>query len=163
MQLEQQQVNSENPRPKIPLLPAEAVAAATVRKHGDSEKVATTSMARVTWWGITIESRYSKAAELEHMLDMAEGVTPSLRGRIAKIFCDSKAGQSFEVLLIRSSPGQVEQIGRELEAVCLSKAGGHNGIWLDAGAKHTIDPNWPSLWAASDLQDTPLSEEDMPF
>lgn len=154
--MDQMQIE-ENPRPTIPRLPVEAIAAATAKRHGDSEKVATTSVGSVSWWGITIQSRYSKADELEHMLDMAEGVNPNLPGRIAKISCDSKAGHSFEVLLIRSTQDQVEQIGNELDAVCLTKQGGHNGIWLDGGAKHTVDPNWPSLWAATDADNEPLS------
>jgi hypothetical protein len=153
----------DHPRPAVPLLPEEAIAAAIQKRRGDPEKVATTSLYSVTWWGITIQSRYSKADELELMLDMAQGVRPSLRGRIAKIFCDSKAGCSFEVLLIRSTQDQIEQIGRELEAVCIGKVGGHNGMWLDGGYKHTVHPNWPSFWSGGDLPDAPLSEEDLPF
>ncbi len=65
--------------PVIPKFEPEIVAAIAKRKyHGDSEKVATTSIKALDVHGVSLRSRYDKAHEYAEMAAMVEGVLPEL-------------------------------------------------------------------------------------
>src|SRR6266705_3363648 len=78
------------------------IVAAIAAKHyrGDDEKVATTSIKLLTVAGVKIESRYQKAREFKLMRDMVLSL-PLPQGAVQSIFCDSKAGSCFSVVVRR--------------------------------------------------------------
>ena len=69
-------------------------------------------------------------------------------GKIKAIFCDSKAGKCFSVVLRDWNVDQAQAVGAQVEAALFSLCLGHNGIWVSCGpdmfGKPSIylDPNW---------------------
>jgi hypothetical protein len=126
------------------------IIAATARKRwrGDDEKVATTSIDLLIVHGVEITSRYKKAHEFELMRSMILAL-PLQQGAVQSIFCDSKAGRCFSVVLRRHhwNAGLARAIGDHLERAAMAYGGGHNGITVsaDIGDQHrSVDfcPNW---------------------
>jgi hypothetical protein len=149
---------------------APEVIEALARKHhcGDDEKVPTTTIRELMVAGVTITSRYQKAHEMELMRALILGLPPRLAEAVKSIWCDSKAGCCYSVVLRErfSSPAvfssAAEIIGACLETTLKSmRPFGHNGIDI-SDAKHFdrsiyLNPNWGDdalLW----LPDFPNSE-----
>ncbi len=131
--------------PIIPEFEPEIVAAIAKRKyHGDSEKVATTSIKALDVHGVSLSSRYDKAHEYAEMAAMVEGVLPELRGHIESIWCDSKANACYSVWLSQCTKDQAREIGAQIEAACIAHGGGHNGIAIQGpnSVGFDLDPWW---------------------
>jgi hypothetical protein len=132
------------------------IIAAIAAKHwrGDDEKVPTTSLEALTVHGVKIESRYRKAREFELMRAMVLTLTTLEREAVQSIFCDSKAGSCFSVILRRDlwNTRLARFIGDHFEKAAFAYNGGHNGITVSAydgdslfGSQHLrveFDPNW---------------------
>jgi hypothetical protein len=140
----------------IPQHEPEVIAAGARKYFGDDEKVATTSMDLLIVRGVKITSRYKKAHEFELMRAMILALRLEQCRAVQSIFCDSKAGSCFSVVL-RPRPwneGAARAIGRRLEEVAMTYGGGHNGITVSAddgdasnifGSLHQLvhfDPDW---------------------
>ena len=132
------------------------IIAAAARKHwrGDDEKVATTSIEVLIVHGVEITSRYKKAYEFELMRSMILALPVEQCRAVRSIFCDSKAGRCFSVVL-RPDPwneGLARAIGSLLQEVAVTYGGGHNGITVSAydgdslfGSQRLwveFDPDW---------------------
>jgi len=131
--------------PVIPKFEPEIVAAIAKRKyHGDSEKVAATSIKALDVHGVSLRSRYDKAHEYAEMAAMVEGVLPELRGLIKSIWCDSKANACYSVWLAPCTTNQARKIGRQITAACIAHGGGHNGISIQGPNRVGFDiaPSW---------------------
>jgi hypothetical protein len=115
-------------RPTIPRFEIEQILA-EAKRRGDGEKVSTTSLTEVQYGETTLSSRYGKAEEYETMLDMLEGVAPTLQSKIRLIWCDSKAG-AFSVSLNYCTVAEAKTIGSQLDQACLRSANWHNGIHI---------------------------------
>jgi hypothetical protein len=111
---------------------------------GDPEKVATTSVKAMEFHDVVLSSRYDKAHEYESMAAIIEELAPELRSLIDSIWCDSKANACYSVVLKPCTHRQAMLIATALDAACLAKNGGHNGIYIQeaAGGGLDIDPNW---------------------
>jgi hypothetical protein len=132
-------------RPIIPRFEPEIVACEARRRYfGDDEKAATTSIKSLEFEGVLLSSRYDKADEYEYMVAIVEGVSCELRRFIDSVFCDSKCSYNYIIQLKSCSRSQARAIASEIEASCLLKQGGHNGISLEgrAGGSLFIDPDW---------------------
>jgi hypothetical protein len=129
-------------------------AAARKRPCGDDEKVATTSIYLLIVRGVEVTSRYKKAHEFALMRSMILALPLEHCGAVRSIFCDSKAGSCFSVVL-RPDPwneGLARAIGDLLQEVAMTYGGGHNGITVSAydgdslfGSQHLrveFDPDW---------------------
>ena len=126
-------------RPIVPRFePEHILAVANAKWRGDVEKVATTSLPGLDFEGVVLSSRYDKADEYETMLDMIEGVSPSMRSKISSIFCDSKAGLCFSVELKPCSIKEAKYILRQLDGACMESAKWHNGIFVNGTAGGTL-------------------------
>ncbi len=111
------------------------IIAAAARKHwcGDDEKVATTSIDLLIVHGVKITSRYGKAHEFEVMRAMILAM-PLQQGPVQSIFCDSKVGSCFSVVLRRDywSDLMARVIANHFEKATIEFLGGHNGITVSA-------------------------------
>src|SRR6185437_2692542 len=133
--------------------PEIVAAAARNHRHGDDEKVPTTSITVLIVDGVEITSRYRKAHELELMRDMILAL-PLAQRAVQSIFCDSKAGSCFSVVLRRHhwNARLARAIGDHFEKAALAYNGGHNGITVSAYDGDSIfgsqrlriefNPNW---------------------
>ena len=145
----------------IPRHEPEIVAAGAARHYGDDEKVPTTSLEILTVRGVKITSRYQKADELELMRAAILALPPPFHILVKSIWCDSKAGCCYSVVLREWSPSrtglpdEAEIIGSCLERTLRSmRPFGHNGISIAAdGGKFCgefgdparsiyLNPNW---------------------
>ena len=110
---------------------------------GDTEKVPTTIVSCTRVFGVELQSRYGKAHEIEQMIGMVQGLSPSLRLFMKSLYCDSKATRSYLVGMRPWSASIARQIGEALEA----RSGGHNGIEVenldDDSQCVGRDPWWP--------------------
>lgn len=134
----------------VPSHEPEVIAArARVHYRGDDEKVSTARVAWIMRLGVKLESRYSKANELNAMIDML-GKQPSfVIGELAHIFVDSKAGWCFSVALRRPLNVTAMKItSLSLVDAAVRQVGGHNGFDFHVGrlwqgpSVMTIDPYW---------------------
>jgi hypothetical protein len=121
-------------------------AAARKRWRGDDEKVATTAIKVLIVHGVKIESRYRKVREFELMRDMVLSL-PLPQGAVQSIFCDSKAGSCFSVVLRRDlwNTRLARTIGFHFEQAAFAYNCGHNGITVsaDGSDQHLeFNPNW---------------------
>jgi hypothetical protein len=138
----------------IPIREPEVIASEARKKwHGNSEKVATTSIKELNIDGVNIISRYCQAHEFELMRDMMLTLPPQQRAAVAAIFCDSKCTFCFSVTLRHWNRELATKIGKQLEQVALQQSGGHNGITVaavdredrffgDLNKRINIDPDW---------------------
>jgi hypothetical protein len=122
--------------------------------RGDDEKVARTSVDVVIAAGVEIRSRYGKADELDTMATMVYQLSPGLSGHIKSLFCNSKYGHSYSVVLREWNEDGAWIIAHELEIAAMDVYGGHGGhggITVAGpdrndtlGNKRAIDidPNW---------------------
>lgn len=124
---------SRPPRPKIPVFEKEVMAAEARRFGGDYDKVSSTTRGAVEWFGVTVRSRDADADEMELMLDMLAALTDEQLGQIREIYCDSKRGNDFVVLLSQWDPKAARAMGETLERVTLESSHGHSGIVLRHG------------------------------
>ncbi len=106
--------------------------------------MATIAVKEVVIDGISLSSRYDKAAEYDAMVKMVEHVAPPLRPKLKSIFCDSKAQACYSADLHRCSTGEATEIGRQLALGARDAHGGHNGILLAGvtGKNIFVDPDW---------------------
>lgn len=111
------------------------------RKH---RKVPTTSVKVAEVHGVALSSRYDKANEFETMACMVRGVSSDLRQFIDSVWCDSKANACYSVILKPCTRGQARRIAEELDAACVAREGGHNGISIQGaqGGGFDVGPNW---------------------
>lgn len=129
-------------RPIIPVLSDAEINEAAKSRGGDTEKVATTSLDGLTWLGVALNSRYNKAHEYEAMVDMVNGLESDVEF-VESIFCDSKAGCTYEVRLKHGDQSDAVRIGQQLDAIIVSKHSGHNGIYVRGdGVDEDVNPNW---------------------
>jgi hypothetical protein len=125
------------------------IAARKRQYRGDDEKVATTSIKLLIVAGIEISSRYDKANELELMRRIVLALP--LACGVKSMFCDSKAGHCFSVVLRRWDEQMARAIASDMEHAVMLYAGGHNGIWIDAERSVAaaqmiyLDANWSDL------------------
>jgi hypothetical protein len=146
----------------IPRHEPEIIEALATRQHyGDDEKVATTSIDHLIVRGVNITSRYQKAAELDLMRALIMALPPPFYILVKSIWCDSKAGCCYSVVLREWSPSRAglpldaEIIGSCLETTLRSRRPfGHNGISIaadrgkfygefgDPARAIHLNPNW---------------------
>jgi hypothetical protein len=135
----------------IPRREPEVVEAEAKRRwFGDDEKVATTSLKSLTVRGIELTSRYDKAHEYELMQRMVLKLPADSVNAIVSIFCDSKATNTYTVVLRNWDAKTAGKVGAQLEATLLNMKSGHNGIWVECSMRVPgdterlviIDPNW---------------------
>lgn len=126
---------------KVPKHEAEVIKAGAKRYWGDEEKVPTTAVKQAIVSGVSLDSRYNKAAELEEMARMVAEVPMRLRPKLRSIFCDSKAGSAYIVHVSSEDADEAEHIARQLE----NATKGHNGIEVVFGKDEQLwlDPYWP--------------------
>ncbi len=129
---------------KVPRFEPEVIAAAVQKRHGDDEKVATTSITALEVEGVQLTSRYNKADEYDAMTALVLGVEARLRVFIESIWCDSKACACYSIQLRPCTTGQANDVSRQLEAACIARLGGHNGMDISGanGGYIVLDPNW---------------------
>lgn len=78
------------PRPAVPvILPALVQANADKNRRGDTEKESTTTIDKLVWRGITMTSRWGKAADYEAMMDLIEAMRTWELAPISSIYCDT--------------------------------------------------------------------------
>jgi len=131
----------------IPRHEPEIIAAIATRHHfGDDEKAPTTSLKALMVRGVKIESRYQKANEFELMRAMVLALPGPHREAVASIFCDSKAGYCFLVVLRQWSDRDARAIGNYFQHVLHSAPPyGHNGVTIFAEGQDQrleLDPSW---------------------
>lgn len=117
-------------RPAIPVLEPEVIEAEARKRHGDYDKVPTTSRGSVIYRGVDISSRYSVHYEMEAMLTMVEKVPEALIHRLKKLDCDSKQGHSYGAIISPWDVDVARMIGKALEEGVMEVDGWHNGIYL---------------------------------
>jgi hypothetical protein len=129
---------------KVPRFEPEVIAAAANKQAIGDEKVATTSLKSLDIDGVSLSSRYGKAGEYDAMAAMIEGVSPELRCLIESVWCDSNAGACYSVTLKSCTRSQARDVADALEASCVKRNGGHNGMGFSgpAGGSLDLDPYW---------------------
>lgn len=129
----------------IPVLEPEVVQATANRLYkGDTEKVPTTTVNDILVNGVSLHSRYMKAAELKTMQTVVLDLPQEMIGRIASITCDSKASDTYEVKLRVWNKHAAKEIGGAMENILLRVRNGHNGIALTGihGEQLDINADW---------------------
>jgi len=133
--------------PTIPRHEPEIVAAIAAKHHfGDDEKVPTTSIKKLMVSGVQIISRYQKAHELELMRALIMTLCRPDGGVVKSIFCDSKAGSCFSIVLHHWDEGLARAIGDHFEKAFMAYNRGHNGLFItvdgaDCSKYLELDPN----------------------
>jgi hypothetical protein len=113
-------------KPTIPRHEPEVLAAARGRPGED--KASTTAVGPLTYRGVTLSSRYEQADEYETLMALVDGVSRGHLANVKSIFCDSKSSHAYEVEVTGWSNALARLVGAELEAACVQRHGGHNGI-----------------------------------
>jgi hypothetical protein len=126
------------PKPNPPIVPVrepEAIQADANRNwFGSKDKVPTTTLDVMTINGIKIESRYSKADEMQLMVDAIYAMPKLHAYCIARVFCDSKQDR-YEVWL-KPFVQKDEIIANEVADAFASAMAHYSGIWFySCGAK----------------------------
>lgn len=93
--------------------------------HGDTEKVATTSIKKLSVEGVIITSRYQKAHELKLMAAVISKMPRTERLQIKSVFCDSKACSTYS--LETTSKAAAKAFAHLMTVL----GGGYNGISTD--------------------------------
>jgi hypothetical protein len=106
--------------------------------HGDIEKVPTTTINTLSVCGIELSSRYSKADEFETMTKVIHALPPWARQEIKSIFCDSKCGSDYLVILHRWCDNCAQLIGAYLRVALRAINGGFNGLYVRNFSKDSI-------------------------
>lgn len=98
-----------------------------------------------TYKGINISSRYSEKQEIKEMISIVDALPDQHLSRIKRIWCDSKAGATYSVIL--NSDQWFADFQFILEEAVLSALRGHNGVYIITGEDRLIDipPYWPEL------------------
>lgn len=111
---------------------------------GDTEKVATTTVADAMFMGIHLSSRYNKSHEYNDMAEIIEGLQPGFRERIEAIWCDSKAFV-FLITLKPCSLADAKEFSYALSDTFERIGRGHNGVEISgaSGGRISLDPAWP--------------------
>jgi hypothetical protein len=140
----------------IPEIDPEVVKAVADKMYGgDTEKVPTTTLNDILVRGVTLNSRYAKAAELNTMQMVVLELPQEMIDRIASIMCDSKASDTYEVKLRVWNKYAAKEIGKAMENILLLIRNGHNGIALTGtrdGEHVDIFADWnePNDWNEAD-------------
>lgn len=136
---------------KLSLIPRhepEVVQAAATKRHfGNDERVPTTFFKSMMLRGVKIESRFRKADEFELMLRIIPNFTDRQCRTIKSIFCDSKAGAAFEIVIHRAKwdAELVRSIRDTFLACVFHYNGGCNGATIYGGSDDRVlhlDPQW---------------------
>jgi hypothetical protein len=122
-------------------------AIATKRHFGNDERVPTTFFKSMMLRGVKIESRFRKAEEFELMLRIVPNFTDRQREAIESIFCDSKAGAAFQIVIHRSKwNAELARSIRDTFLACVTHYnGGCNGAMIYGGSDDRLlqlDPYW---------------------
>lgn len=124
---------------RVPRRPEEEISRDAERYRGDREKVRTSAITALEWEGVALISRYGKADEYELMIDMVEAIKARACS-VAHIFCDSKAGSTFDVMVKSPSTlAEIEGIGDRISQALLSKNGGYNYLTLNNAEGTSVD------------------------
>jgi hypothetical protein len=107
---------------------------AEAAERGSIEKVPTAYSRSIYVDGVTIESRWAKAEELEQMAAIIRAMAPEARKRLRHVYFNSKEG-GYTLHLF----DQGEPIAAAFEAAAIAVAGGHNGINVDSFSPHLRD------------------------
>lgn len=133
-------------RPIVPRrTDAEVQAEAKLHWHGDDEKVPTTSIKSLTYKGIMLSSRYSKAGEYEEMMRIIDSLKPITPRIISQIWCDSKAQACYSITLNDDvTREEAEFLYSDLSEGLERSHIGHNGITIEGPNSQglDLDPDW---------------------
>jgi hypothetical protein len=126
-------------RPFIPVIDLSIVERSAAQNyHGDTEKVATTTVRPFVYKGIDLSSRYDKADEYETLLDLVDSLD-SIDLRVVKtIFSDSKSNTycvSFGPCNVRMA----RHISAKMEKFFNDRHIWHNGVYVQGAAGGSID------------------------
>jgi hypothetical protein len=96
--------------------------------RGDDEKVATAGFNNLNVRGVIIYSRYQKAHELETMIQMVMRLQADRIGYVERIWCDSQAGCSYNVVLRHKNlpDSLVRDIFETVRQACFDIDGGYS-------------------------------------
>jgi len=132
----------------IPKHEPEVIQAIAAKCHfGNDERVPTTFFQSMQLRGVKIESRFRKADEFELMLRIVPNFTDQQCEAIESIFCDSKAGAAFEIVIHRSKwNAELARSIRDTFLACvMNYNGGCNGATIYGGSDDRLlhlDPQW---------------------
>lgn len=123
-------------------LPPEA--AALIQRQYDIDRAEAGPKAPVSsfrYRGVQIESRWPVLSELDKMRCIIDAMPELMARRLESIWCDSNAGSCYTVTV---RPGLWVPDLRWAIADAVLRAGGHNGIFIEAdgGNGCHIDPDW---------------------
>jgi len=118
-------------------------------RGGDLEKVPTTPIRELVINGVSIDSRYQKADELEIMCGMILSLPGTMPDGIKQIWCDSKANNCYTVSLRKWDQMTAEQCATLIHDYAMEHPPyGHNGIEVQgpdnwkAPTHVWLDPDW---------------------
>jgi hypothetical protein len=91
--------------------------------------------------GVTLESRFSVAAEFETMKAIVDALPDLVRVRLESIWCDSRAQADYAVTVAQGR--WAEEMEFEVRDAVIAAAHGFNGLSVSGDDHHVaFDPDW---------------------
>lgn len=146
--------------PEIKYVSMSVEASAVIQRQSDIDREEAgpkTAHDQLDYRGVLLQSRFSVASEFKAMEAVVDSMPEDVRLRVASIWCDSKAGSFYRVVVTLGM--NHSGLAREVREAFLSATSGFNGIIVVHGSHDTwFDPEWPAEEAyLAELYDDPPS------
>jgi hypothetical protein len=128
---------------RAPQFEPEVIAAAARQAEGGDERIATTSISKITVRSVRLTSAWRKAHELNAMARVVEALPDHWLMLVRSMACDSRIG----VYEVNTGPCRVQDmrcLAELFSDLLVAHVGGHNGVTLSSGphAAVLVDGRW---------------------